>query len=214
MDNNRPTIIDFVEKYSRTFPQNVYIREKVDGVWKEITQEQTREEAYRIGAGLMALGVEKGDKIALLSESRAMWVLSELGAMYAGATDVPLSVNLGDGKDLLFRIHHSEARWILVSANQLPKIRAIIGECPQVQRVIVFDDTAFFVDGLQEGETATEEEVKEFCRARVAKEKIPQYVVFVDGYPMNEAGKIQKFKMREEAVELLGLQDAASVKTA
>ncbi len=67
---------------------------------------------------------------------------------------------------------------------------------------------------LQEGETATEEEVKEFCRARVAKEKIPQYVVFVDGYPMNEAGKIQKFKMREEAVELLGLQDAASVKTA
>ena len=152
MDNNRPTIIDFVEKYSRTFPQNVYIREKVDGVWKEITQEQTREEAYRIGAGLMALGVEKGDKIALLSESRAMWVLSELGAMYAGATDVPLSVNLGDGKDLLFRIHHSEARWILVSANQLPKIRAIIGECPQVQRVIVFDDTAFFVDGLQEGE--------------------------------------------------------------
>ncbi len=67
---------------------------------------------------------------------------------------------------------------------------------------------------LQEGETATEEEVKEFCRARVAKEKIPQYVVFVDGYPMNEAGKIQKYKMREEAVELLGLQDAASVETA
>ena len=67
---------------------------------------------------------------------------------------------------------------------------------------------------LQEGETATEEEVKEFCRARVAKEKIPQYVVFVDGYPMNEAGKIQKYKMREEAVELLGLQDAAAIKTA
>ncbi len=67
---------------------------------------------------------------------------------------------------------------------------------------------------LQEGQTATEEEVKQFCRERVAKEKIPQYVVFVDGYPMNEAGKIQKYKMREEAVELLGLQDAASIETA
>ena len=152
MDNNRPTIIDFVEKYSHKFANNVYIREKVDGVWKEITQEQTREEAYRIGAGLMALGVEKGDKVALLSESRAMWVLAELGAMYAGATDVPLSVNLGEGKDLLFRIHHSEAKWILVSANQLPKIRAIISECSEVKRVIVFDDTAFYVDELQEGE--------------------------------------------------------------
>jgi fatty-acyl-CoA synthase len=61
---------------------------------------------------------------------------------------------------------------------------------------------------LREGETATVEEVMDFCRARVAKEKVPQYVVFVDAYPMNEAGKIQKYKMREEAVELLGLSDA------
>ena len=45
MDNSRPTIIDFVEQYSRRFPNNVYIREKVDGVWKETTQEQTRNEA-------------------------------------------------------------------------------------------------------------------------------------------------------------------------
>ena len=94
----RITIIDFVEHYSRKYPNHTYIREKVDGVWKEITQSQTREEAYRIGAGLMSLGLKKGDKIALLSESRAMWVIAEMGALYAGATDVPLSVNLGEGK--------------------------------------------------------------------------------------------------------------------
>ncbi|MBQ7640145.1 MAG: AMP-binding protein [Bacteroidales bacterium] len=152
MEKNRPTIIDFVEKYTHQFAGNVYLREKVDGVWKEITQEQTRNEAYRIGAGLMALGLQKGEKIALLSESRAMWILAELGALYAGAVDVPLSVNLGEGQDLLFRIHHSETKWILVSANQLTKIRAIIGECPDVRKVIVFDDTAFNVDGLRENE--------------------------------------------------------------
>ena len=67
---------------------------------------------------------------------------------------------------------------------------------------------------LNEGETATEEEVKDFCRARVAKEKVPEYVRFVTGFPMNEAGKIQKYKMREEAVELLGLQEAAAIETA
>ena len=152
MTNDRPTIIDFVEKYTRQFADNVYLREKVDGVWKEITQEQTRNEAYRIGAGLMSIGLQKGEKIALLSESRAMWILAELGALYAGAVDVPLSINLGEGQDLLFRIHHSEAKWILVSANQLAKIRAIIGECPDVKKVIVFDDTAFNVDSLQDGE--------------------------------------------------------------
>ena len=145
----RLTIIDFVEKYSRKYAKNVYLREKVDGVWKEITQEQTREEAYRIGVGLMSLGLKKGDKIALLSESRAMWILSELGALYAGATDVPLSVNLGEGKDLVFRINHSEAKWILVSGNHLPRIRAVLPECPAVEKVIVFDDTAFDYDKLE-----------------------------------------------------------------
>ena len=67
---------------------------------------------------------------------------------------------------------------------------------------------------LKEGETATEEEVKEFCRAHIAKEKVPAYVMFVEGYPMNEAGKIQKYKMRDEATELLGLGDVAAIETA
>ncbi len=148
----RTTIIDFVEKYTHQFADHAYLREKVDGEWKVITQEQTRETAYRIGAGLMSLGLQKGDKIALLSESRAMWVLAELGALYAGATDVPLSVNLGEGKDLVFRINHSESKWILVSGNHLPKIRAILPECPAVEKVIVFDDTAFDYNELESGE--------------------------------------------------------------
>ncbi len=165
----RPTIIDFVEKYTRKFPNNVYLREKVDGQWKEITQEQTRQTAYKIGAGLMSLGLEKGDKIALLSESRAMWILSELGAMYAGATDVPLSVNLGEGADLIFRINHSESKWVLVSCNHLPKIRKILSECPQVQKVIVFDDTAFTVDSLEDKEIRISEVIaagEEFLKTR------------------------------------------------
>ena len=146
------TILDFVEKYSRQYANKTYLREKVGGEWKEITYQQTREQAYRIGAGLMALGLEKGEKIALLSESRSMWIISELGAMYAGATDVPLSVNLGEGKDLIFRINHSDSQWVLVSGNHLPKIRSILPECPAVKKVIVFDDLAFDYDTLEEGE--------------------------------------------------------------
>ena len=131
---DRPTIIDYVEKYTRQFADHVYLREKVNGKWLEITQEQTRNEAYRIGAGLISLGVKKGDKIALLSESRAMWILAEIGALYAAAVDVPLSVNLGEGKDLVFRINHSESKYIFVSGNHLPRIRAILDQCPDVEK--------------------------------------------------------------------------------
>lgn len=67
---------------------------------------------------------------------------------------------------------------------------------------------------LKEGEEMTEEEVKEFVGAKMAKHKVPRYVRFVDSFPTNAAGKIQKFKMREEAIEILKLQTAASIETA
>ncbi len=67
---------------------------------------------------------------------------------------------------------------------------------------------------LKEGISATEEEIKEFVRAHMAKQKVPRYVKFVDGFPMNAAGKILKYKMVEDAVEYLGLKDASEIETA
>jgi fatty-acyl-CoA synthase len=65
-----------------------------------------------------------------------------------------------------------------------------------------------------EGATVTAAELEEFCRGRIATYKIPRYWKFVDAFPMTVTGKIQKFRMREMAVEELGLQQAASVETA
>ena len=59
---------------------------------------------------------------------------------------------------------------------------------------------------LKEGETSSEEELKDFVRTHMAKHKVPRYVDFVDGFPMNAAGKILKYKMREEAVKKLKLR--------
>ena len=67
---------------------------------------------------------------------------------------------------------------------------------------------------LKGGEAATEQEIKDFVRASMAKHKVPSYVDFIDEFPMNAAGKIMKYKMRENAVEKLGLQKAASIETA
>ena len=61
---------------------------------------------------------------------------------------------------------------------------------------------------LKQGMTMTEEEVREFCKDRIANYKIPKYVKFVDGYPMTASGKIQKFKLREMAIKELHLEDA------
>ena len=133
------TIIDFVEKYTHEYSELTFLREKVDGVWTETTFRETREEAYRIGAGLMQLGLQKGDKVSLLSQGRNLWITSELGILYAGGVNVPLSIKLTESTDLLFRIQHSDSRFVIVSEQQLPKIRKIIADCPKVEKIIVLD---------------------------------------------------------------------------
>jgi len=67
---------------------------------------------------------------------------------------------------------------------------------------------------IREGASLTEDALKEFCRGKIAHYKVPRYIKFTDEFPMTVTGKIQKFKMREQAVEELGLQAAAGVQTA
>ena len=67
---------------------------------------------------------------------------------------------------------------------------------------------------LREGEEATAKEIKEYFLANMAKHKCPRYVDFVHDFPMNAAGKILKYKMREDAIKKFGLEKAADVKTA
>lgn len=136
----RPTIIDFVEKYTKKFADKTYLREKVNGEWVETTFKQTRDEGRILAAGFMALGLEKGERVSLLAEARNLWVMTELGILYAGGVNVPLSYKLESDTDLSFRINHSDSVYIAASENEIPKIRRIIKDCKQVRKVIVFDD--------------------------------------------------------------------------
>ena len=146
----RITIIDFVEKYVAKYSQNPFLWEKnLDtNVWEPTTYEETLKKAKRIAAGLMALGVQKGEKISYLSEGRDMWVIGELGVLYAGAVNVPLSIKLGEANDLVFRVTPSDSKYVITSKFQLPKIRTILPECPMVEKVILFDQ----VDDMKENE--------------------------------------------------------------
>ena len=113
----RITIIDFVEKYVAKFSKNPFLWEKnLDtNVWEPTTYEETLKEAKRIAAGLMALGVQKGEKVSYLCEGRNMWVIGELGVLYAGAVNVPLSIKLEESNDLVFRVKHSDSKYIITS---------------------------------------------------------------------------------------------------
>jgi len=67
---------------------------------------------------------------------------------------------------------------------------------------------------VKPGEQITEDELREYCKGKIAHNKIPYYIKVVDSFPMTVTGKIQKFLMRQQSTEELGLQDAASIRTA
>lgn len=147
---DRLTIIDFVEKYVAQFSDRPFLWEKnLDtDQWEPTTYAETLAKAKRIAAGLMALGVQKGEKVSYLSEGRDMWVIGELGVLYAGAVNVPLSIKLEETNDLVFRVKHSDSKYVITSKFQLPKIRKILPDCPMVEKVIIFDQ----VEDMQDNE--------------------------------------------------------------
>ena len=100
--------------------------------------------------------------------------------------------------------------------NIYPKeIEEFIYTCPKVSDVQVigvpdekYGEEIMACIILKEGETMTEDEMKKYIADHMARHKVPRYIDFVDSFPMNAAGKIQKYKMRENAVEKLGLKKA------
>ena len=66
----------------------------------------------------------------------------------------------------------------------------------------------------REGVEITEEELRAYCTGQISRQKIPRYFQFVESYPMTGSGKVQKFVLRERAIKLLGLEEAAQIRTA
>ena len=140
----KKTLVDLFEGAVKQFPNNTFLLEKKKDKFEPATYSQVKEQVYELGAGLAALGVRKGDHLALLSEGRNDWIIGELAMFYAGATNVPLSIKLEEAGDLLFRLQHADVKYILVSGNQLKKIRAILDKLSLVEKVIVLDPQAAY----------------------------------------------------------------------
>ena len=128
----KKTIIDLFEDSVGKYGGKTFLLEKRHHRFEPTTYAETRELALEVGAGLAASGIRPGDKVAILAEGSNAWIISELGLFYAGAVSVPLSVKLEESNDLLFRLRHAEVKALFVSKHQLPKIRRIRAELPQI----------------------------------------------------------------------------------
>jgi long-chain acyl-CoA synthetase len=146
------TLIDLMERSAERYGDEIYLLEKREGGYEGTSFRQTRDRVHRFAAGLLALGLGKGDRVALISEGRDLWVVAELGILYAGAVNVPISVKINEPTELRFRLAHSGCRMAVVSGSQAPKLAAVKKDLPDLEKVVLLDSA-----GETEDEIGVEE---------------------------------------------------------
>jgi long-chain acyl-CoA synthetase len=139
------SLIEFFEESCDKFENNVYLWEKPQDKYEGTTYGETRKQVYEFAAGLLSLGITKGDRLSLLSEGRNSWVIGELGILFTGAINVPLSVKLTPD-EIKFRINHSESRMVLASSVQSQKLNHVIKDCKTIEKIIHFDTQEEYSD--------------------------------------------------------------------
>ncbi len=132
------TIIELFETAVANYPDNVYLWEKTKSQYEPTSYKETRAKVLDLAAGLIQIGFKKDDRAGLIADGRNDWIISELGMLYAGGTNVPLSVRLQDN-ELLFRLKHSGSKYVFVSKQHAQKVEAIRNELPELEKVVYLD---------------------------------------------------------------------------
>ena len=114
------TIIRLLNETVEKYGQNPYLYEARSNIeYTSLTFSEVKEMSIRFAAGLIAMGIDAGERVSLMSEGKNNWVIGELGVLHAGAVCVPLSVKLETEHDITFRINHSDSVMVLASNQQI-----------------------------------------------------------------------------------------------
>jgi len=122
-----------------TSKDNVGHLVKIEGKWRERKWEEIGEITRNISKGLLALGIKRGDKVCIMSQTRAEWVYSDFAILSIGAVTVPIYPS-NTPEQAMYIINDSEAKAVIVEdLIQLEKMRKIRKDIPEVKKVIVIE---------------------------------------------------------------------------
>jgi long-chain acyl-CoA synthetase len=142
------TLVDVFTRVARNHKRPDTLNYKRDGRWISISSDELLARAKRIAAGLHAIGVERGDRVALLSESRVEWTLSDAGAIFAGAIDVPIYATLTPPQVRYILNDSGACVLFLPNREKFIELKDALGECPQVKHIVFFEADSVTDEGL------------------------------------------------------------------
>ncbi|UCC73502.1 MAG: long-chain fatty acid--CoA ligase [Gemmatimonadota bacterium] len=125
------------------------LRHKQADGWRAISHRQIYSDVKRAALGLAALGVAPGDRVAIVSENRPEWLLSDFACVMSRTVSVPLYPNL-PADQVCYMLRDSEAKAVFVSTEeQLAKVREVKADVPSLEHVIVYDETPTLTPGVR-----------------------------------------------------------------
>jgi long-chain acyl-CoA synthetase len=138
--NEPTTLVELYEQVARDHPKLDTLNYKSDDRWHSISSDKMLQRARNIALGLYSLGIRKGDRVALLSDSCAEWVLADQGCMFAGAIPVPIYPTLS-APQIAYIINDCSARALFVSTGaKLEQIKDAVHDSPSLTQFILFVD--------------------------------------------------------------------------
>jgi long-chain acyl-CoA synthetase len=136
------TLVEVFEFAVRHHNRPDAVNFKRDGQWIAISSDELLTRIKKVAAGLHSLGVRRGDRVAILSESRPEWTLSDAGSLFVGAIDVPIYPTLTPTQ-VLYILKDSGARvLIVVNEEKLAQVGQLLPQCPALEHVVLIETPA------------------------------------------------------------------------
>jgi long-chain acyl-CoA synthetase len=164
---------------------------KIDGEWKKYSIDEYIENANNVSYGLLALGVQKGDKIAIISGNRPEWNFLDIGIQQIGAVPVPIYPTISES-DYDYILNHAEVKLIFSEgAELLAKLQPILDKIPTLQELFTFVNRGkghrFFAQLIELGKQNQHPELLEKLKADIKPEDLAT-IIFTSGTTGNQKG--------------------------
>lgn len=135
-----PTMVHRLWAQADALGSRPALRYRDEGRWSEISWEEYRSAVLDVAAGLQSLGVQAGDRVAILSNNCPNWVIGDLGILACGAVSVPAYPN-STPKQIAYLLSHAEVNVILVAdGEQLRKVKQVWAECPSLKAAVLLNN--------------------------------------------------------------------------
>jgi long-chain acyl-CoA synthetase len=137
--NEPATLIDVFLRAVHVHRRPDALNYKTGGQWVPMSSDEMLERVKDIAAGLHAIGIRHGDRVALLSDSRVEWTLADAGCLFASAVDVPIYPTLTPPQVQYILKDSGASALFLANREQFVALKQILAECPEIKHVIFFD---------------------------------------------------------------------------